>query len=303
MRLLAGPPRLKSVTILPFMNIRADKTVDPLNYDSIAGGYDKRYRSAYKPEGIAAKLVELIKDVGAVNVLEVGCGTGYWLDILQGQTRVLGIDMSFGMLRKAAEHQGRFSLIRGDASLLPFREKSFDMVFCVNALHHFANPLGFIIESHKLLKPNGALAVIGMNPHTDRDKWFIYDCFPGTREADIKRYPSPGTITDWMISAGFGEVRWQVAERIRNDRHGNEVLQLTKDFTSQLTLLSQNDYAKGMAVIESILQEAEKIGLTPVFPVDISLSMVTGRVKDDVLKVDEPSESSLQRKPDSGRYE
>ncbi len=217
----------------------------------------------------------------AERVLEVGCGTGHWLGILQDKAQVVGLDQSRGMLRKAVEQKGKFSLIQGDASLLPFQSGSFDVVYCVNALHHFKYPSAFITAAYKVLKENGVLAVIGMNPHPLQDRWFIYDYFPGTREADLKRYPSPGTITDWMIAAGFGEIRWQVAEHILNDKHGDEVLSLTKEFTSQLTLLSPDDYVKGRARIEADLLKAEKTGETIVFPVDISLSMVTGWVKDE----------------------
>jgi Methylase involved in ubiquinone/menaquinone biosynthesis len=263
------------------MTSEQNKTMKAINYDGVATSYNDRYKGgAYRPEGIASKLLNLIHNASAERVLEVGCGTGHWLHILQGQAQVVGIDQSLGMLRKAVEQEGEFSLIQGDANLLPFRCKSFDAVYCVNALHHFKYPSAFIAAANDLLKENGVLAVIGMNPHPLQDRWFIYDYFPGTLEADLKRYPSPGTIADWMITSGFGEIRWQLGERILNDKHGNDVLPLTKEFTSQLTLLSSDEYAKGMARIEADLRKAGKTGETIVFPVEISLSMVTGWVKD-----------------------
>jgi SAM-dependent methyltransferase len=271
------------------MTNEIDKTVRTINYDGLANGYDERYRGAYKPEGVASKLLDLVHDVGAERVLEVGCGTGHWLGILQDQAHVFGMDLSFGMLQKAAELAGRFSLIRGDAQSLPFSNSSFDMIYCVNVLHHFRDPSGFITNAHKLLKKNGALAVIGMNPHAQQDRWFIYDYFPGTRKTDLRRYPSPGTIADWMISAGFEDVRWQMAERIIADKHCDDVLPLSKDFTSQLTLLTSSEYAKGITRIESALRKAKETGGRLVFTVDISLSMVTGKVKDLLLQATEGS--------------
>ncbi|MEW6185956.1 MAG: methyltransferase domain-containing protein [Thermodesulfobacteriota bacterium] len=251
-----------------------------VNYDGVAASYNTRYKGdAYKPEGIASKLLNLIHETGAESVLEVGCGTGHWLNLLQDLTRVVGIDQSYGMLEKAEERRGKFFLIQGNAGKLPFQSKCFDLVYCVNALHHFQNPLTFISRAYELLKEKGVLTVIGMNPHPLRDRWFIYDYFPGTLDADLKRYPSPGTIADWMISAGFGEIHWQWAEHLRNDRKGDEILSLSKDFTSQLTLLSQEEYAKGRARIVADLEKAKKAGETIIFPVDISLSMVTGRRK------------------------
>ena len=256
-----------------------------IDYDGVAASYNERYKGgAYRPEGIASKLLNLLHDRGAERVLEVGCGTGHWLGILQDKAQVVGLDPSRGMLRKAVEQKGKFSLIQGDAGLLPFQSGSFDVVYCVNAIHHFKYPSAFIARAFELLKENGVLAVIGMNPHPLQDRWFIYDYFPGTREADLKRYPSPGTITDWMIGAGFERTQWQVGEHILNDKRGDEVLSLTKEFTSQLTLLSSEEFAKGKAQIETDLRNAEKTGETIVFPVDISLSMVTGWVKDGLSK-------------------
>ena len=132
--------------------------------------------------------------------------------------------------------------------------------------------------AHKLLRPNGALAVIGLNPQTGQDRSFIYDYFPGTFETDLRRYPSAGTIVDWMISAGFYNIDWQIGEHIVADRQGQEVLRLTKDFTSQLTLLSEEEYKIGKSRIEKAWHESVKEGKTIIFPVDISLSMVTGYV-------------------------
>jgi ubiquinone/menaquinone biosynthesis C-methylase UbiE len=252
--------------------------MEAVNYDRIAARYDDRYKNAYKPKGIASKLANLIQELKAEKVLEVGCGTGHWLELLEDKAKVFGIDLSSGMLRKAAARNGKFSLVNGDITALPFSAQSFDLVYCVNALHHFQNRSKFIGEAHKLLRPNGALTVIGLNPQTGQDRWFIYDYFPGTFETDLKRYPSAGTIVDWMICAGFNHIDWQIGERIMADRQGEEVLQLSKDFTSQLTLLSEEEYNIGKSRIETVLRESAREEKTIIFPVDISLSMVTGYV-------------------------
>ncbi len=253
-------------------------TMKSLNYDEIAGIYDDRYKRAYRPEGIASKLLNLARELDAERILEAACGTGHWLEILQSEAQVYGIDLSLGMLRKANERKGSFLLINGDVGFLPFLHKGFDMICSINALHHFNDPSGFVKNSHKLLKQGGALVVIGMDPHSRRDKWFIYDYFSGTYETDLRRYPSSGTIMDWMISAGFKNIHWQVGERIIDHRKGREVFSLSKEFTSQLSLLSSEEYENGISRIESALHEAEAAGETLTFQTDILLSMVTGRV-------------------------
>jgi ubiquinone/menaquinone biosynthesis C-methylase UbiE len=259
-------------------------TMKTVNYEKIADEYDKRFEMAYGHDGVESILLGLVRAQNLQKVLEVGCGTGHWLDILHSHAQVLGIDLSLAMLQKAISSLPDLLVIRGEAIHLPFSDQTFDMVFCVNALHHFSNPSAFISEAYRLLEPNGVLGVIGMNPHTRRDRWFIYDYFPGTYEVDLQRYPSPKTVADWMESAGFEQITEQVAERLRNDKHGYDVLPLSKEFTSQLSLLSMEDYEKGIARIEEDLYKAQEAGKDIVFPVDVSLFMVkTHAVKQKTL--------------------
>jgi len=247
-----------------------------VNYDKVADGYDKRYKEAYKQNGIASKLLDLIHTVKARRVLEVGCGTGHWLGLLQEYIHAIGIDLSHGMLQKAAMSNVACLLVRGEANCLPFAAQTFDVVFCVNAIHHFRSQSEFVVEAHRLLKPDGVLAVIGMNPHTGKDRWFIYDYFQGTYDADLCRYPSTRTISDWMKSVGFEQITEQVAERLHYDKCTKNVLPLSKDFTSQLSLLTDVEYAKGIGRIKAAISKAKEAEEDIFFPVDISLTMVKG---------------------------
>ena len=80
-----------------------------INYDEIAYIYDKRYERAYRPEGVTAALSDLARDIGVERILEVGCGTGHWLSVLQAiAPRVFGMDFSQGMLKKALHKKGAF---------------------------------------------------------------------------------------------------------------------------------------------------------------------------------------------------
>jgi SAM-dependent methyltransferase len=250
-----------------------------VNYDHLAPTYDQRY-TVSQFAGVAATLRSLSQAVGAGRVLEVGCGTGRWLAELQPVVRQMyGVDLSPGMLRQARQRSVSLTLICGHASRLPFADAGFDLIFCVNAFHHFPQPRTFISEARRLLRPGGALAIAGMDPHAGRDRWYLYDYFVGTHETDLRRFSSSGTILDWMAAAGFGRVEWRVAEHIRGQHVGQAVLQdpiLQKHGTSQLALLTDEAYAAGIDQIKAALGEAQAAGRTLVFPVDISLTVVTG---------------------------
>jgi SAM-dependent methyltransferase len=252
-----------------------------VNYDQLAPTYDQRY-TVGRFEGIATALRSLAQDVSAARILEVGCGTGRWLaELLPVAREIYGIDLSPGMLQQARQRLESLTLICGHASYLPFPASVFDLIFCVNAFHHFPQPRDFISEARRLLRPGGALAIIGMDPHAGRDRWYLYDYFVGTDETDLRRFPSGGAVLDWMIAAGFARVDWRVVEHIRGQHVGRAVLEdpiLQKHGTSQLALLTDEAYTTGMSRIRTALDEADATGKTLEFPVDLSLTMVAGRV-------------------------
>jgi ubiquinone/menaquinone biosynthesis C-methylase UbiE len=255
-----------------------------VKYDKVSAVYDQRYRSG-APVGIAKSLRELACKVQARRVLEVGCGTGHWLTLMQNCEIRCGLDYSAGMLDKAKQRDESLRLVRGTATHLPFRGDTFDLVFCVHALHHFDDPLAFVYEARYVLQIGGMLAIIGMDPQTEQDRWYLYDYFPGTYETDLARYPSGGMILHWMKEAGFVGCKRRIAARIEHDSIGREVLSdpvLQKNGTSQLSLLTEGAFVNGMARIREALQLAEGRGEGIVFPTRIALPIVVGFVPDAV---------------------
>ena len=254
-----------------------DQRVD---YDKIAPTYDRRYADE-APRATARALLTLTQELAAKRILEVGCGTGRWLaDLSLGCDKACGLDYSDGMLRQARKRDAELLLVRGRAGRLAFPDASFDLVYCVNAIHHFDQQRAFVMEARRLLRPGGALAIIGFDPRQHRDKWYIYDYFEGAYDTDLVRFPSWGTVLDWMASAGFVQVEWRPAERIRDHKQGDAVLNdpfLAKDASSQLSLLNDDEYAAGLNKIRSAVAAGEATGALPKFPCEILIRMLVGR--------------------------
>jgi ubiquinone/menaquinone biosynthesis C-methylase UbiE len=207
-----------------------------VNYDEIASTYGARYASRLV-EGqhtIPAALRELVRANVSNRILEVGCGTGFWLSSFGADHAVCGLDLSFQMLKLAKKKHA--ALACATAEQLPFPDDTFDFVYCVNAFHHFVGKQTFIHEARRVLRSGRRLAIIGMDPHSHRDRWYIYDYFPGTCETDLRRFPPVSQIAAWMSDAGFCEIHDRIVDRLLNPQYGHAVLKhsvLQKYGTSQ----------------------------------------------------------------------
>jgi len=250
-----------------------------VNYDALAATYNRRFAIPNR-SGILSALVGLIQVLQAERVLEVGCGTGHWLDALsRPDRRLYGLDFSAGMLAQAQQLGNVITLVQGRAEELPYPDGSFDLAYCVNAIHHFQGQGDFIRQARRVLSPGGALAVLGMDPHQHRNEWYVYEYFAGTYETDLARFPAWAQIQNWMSAAGFESIELELAEEIHEPKYGPDVLKdpfLAKTSCSQLALLSDQAYAAGLGRIKQSLAEADAQGRTLVFQDTIRIYQLVG---------------------------
>jgi SAM-dependent methyltransferase len=92
-------------------------------------------------------------------VLDGGCGEGYGGRCLAESARlVVGVDSSWETAREARRGGPRnLHLSCSDLSRLGFRDGSFDVVCSFQVLEHFRQPLPFLQEAVRVLRPEGVL--------------------------------------------------------------------------------------------------------------------------------------------------
>jgi SAM-dependent methyltransferase len=93
-------------------------------------------------------------------ILDVGCGTGYNLDILRklGFSDVYGLDIAPEALY-FCEARGLPQVICGDLTDVPFANESFDLVLALDIIEHLEDDLRGLRGMARLLKPGGALVI------------------------------------------------------------------------------------------------------------------------------------------------
>ncbi len=73
-------------------------------------------------------------------VLDVGCGTGLFLEHLArdyGELELVGFDLSSEMLEQARKHNPGVELVQGSVYAIPFDDASFDVVLNTISCHFY----------------------------------------------------------------------------------------------------------------------------------------------------------------------
>jgi ubiquinone/menaquinone biosynthesis C-methylase UbiE len=114
-----------------------------------AGGRRRRRRVISAPSG---------------RVLEVGIGTAANLPYYPDGVRLVGVDLSWGMLTRAARRIGRagrsVGLAQADVEHLPFPDATFDTVTATCVFCSVADPVAGLAEVARVTKPDGRVLLL-----------------------------------------------------------------------------------------------------------------------------------------------
>lgn len=126
-------------------DFRDKKSKARTSYNNSAFCYNARYKS------IQWKKFEIMLG-NSINisgkVLDLGCGTGLLADFLQ--KKILGLDISFEMVKKARNSE---FVVQADMDFLPFADSIFDAVCSFTAVQNLTNTCNVFPEVRRVLKP------------------------------------------------------------------------------------------------------------------------------------------------------
>ena len=130
-----------------------------MNKEDIALNYDNDLNPNFFR--IRANVIKkLINQYKPKNVLEVGCGTGIFLDHFhESFERAVGIDNCKPMLEFAEKHHKRNNIryIFSIDNHLPFKDNQFDMVLSMGVIEYVENQKKHIEECMRVIRKGGVL--------------------------------------------------------------------------------------------------------------------------------------------------
>ncbi|HEY8668931.1 MAG TPA: methyltransferase domain-containing protein [Tepidisphaeraceae bacterium] len=119
-------------------------------------------------------------------ILDLGIGTGVSLNFYPNRGRIIGVDLSSGMLREARKkirERGldHASVFQADALHLPFADDTFDHVFISHVISVVSDPYMLIQEAQRVGKPGARIVIVNHFQSTNRfiamvEKWLCPLC-------------------------------------------------------------------------------------------------------------------------------
>jgi len=223
------------------------------SYNELAESYDEgRFWEYDDPAHRIPTLAHVLRLKEKDVLLDVGCGTGYYLDLLMQRTgcRGIGVDPSEPMLRIARRRNSGLDARVGFAEKLPVPNGVIDALLCHHAAHHFADVPQFLREGNRVLAYGGRIALITVS-HKQMQCHPLYQYFPELLSIDVRRIPDVDVLSSWMSEIGFTQIEVQVVDRSSIQLSWDRVFDyITRKFMSPMRLLTEAHFEAGRFAFE-----------------------------------------------------
>lgn len=158
-------------------------------FDRWAPNYDHLLTTVIY-QAIHKRLLDSVELPVSAVVLDLGCGTGRFLDRLATnfpEIQGIGLDLSEVMVQHAQTRNrwgDRLQFQRGEASQLPFSDRTLDAVFSTFSFMHYPEPHRVLREIVRVLQPGGSFYWVDPTSESGPIGWWM-------RQNQIHLYSRP----------------------------------------------------------------------------------------------------------------
>ncbi len=185
--------------------------IPPLEFHALTRFYDLALISVGFGKKFRKKIVDAVEVKDSYTILDVGCGTGAFLEILRNRypkVSAIGIDpdeQALSIASKRLQAYPNVTFINSFAESLPFENDTFDTVYSTLAFHHLPTEIKkkAVEEIYRVLKPRGKLVIVdfGTAKHHRFYRtilfWEPFEYMEGNLQ---------GLIPEFMKKAGFKNI-------------------------------------------------------------------------------------------------
>ena len=226
-----------------------------MDYDKteIATTYDQARALAPETVRLWQNLLAEYVDRGKVSlVLDLGCGTGRFTELLAGHfdAQVIGVDPSEKMVQQARAKPatGNITYRQASAEAIPLPDSCADLVFMSMVYHHLNDPPVVAGECHRVLGQGGYVCIRNGTRETDYPHRHF---FPGLEPLIASELPLQRDIARVFTAAGFASIVHSVVRQVVSPDWPSFVEKSALRADSFLARLSDHDFEHGMARLRS----------------------------------------------------
>jgi len=145
--------------------------------------------AAHEDQRLARLERALGRPVAGLTLLNAGCGTGGFNVAAERAGAIAwGVDVDPEAVAIARARLGRARALRAPAEALPFRDATFDVVYCFSTLEHVADAGRALAEMARVLRPGGALYLHTPSPAACFETHYKIFWIPGLPPALARAY-------------------------------------------------------------------------------------------------------------------
>lgn len=180
------------------------------NIQGPTGNYYDKFNTTnpiarYLMNGFLQSFTELFAKTSATQILEIGCGEGEMLNVMQKQRELSlhGFDVDIPLLARAKAHYPDVRLSLADGHNIAYANQSFDMVIACEVLEHVAYPERVLSEAARTTRQFAIFSV------PREPIWRVLNLARGKYIGELGN--TPGHIQHWST----GDFVKQVSEHFR----------------------------------------------------------------------------------------
>jgi SAM-dependent methyltransferase len=146
-------------------------------------------------------LKSLSRVVATGRVLDVGCATGFFLEVAaEAGWDVYGVELSTYAAELARDKFGD-RVFSGTLEQAAYPDEFFDLVMLSDIIEHVPDPRSFLREVRRVLRPGGVVALV--TPNSESMSARLMGRHWNHFNAEHLHYFSPAAITRLLVTSGF----------------------------------------------------------------------------------------------------